>query len=104
MTVSTQNGAVSKKMVHLLHSNSAETAADRGNILLAPTMHAIIEALTHGIKPEKGHDKRGEAMRRTKTKGKKTERTPGINIGQTKTRTGDRHKVNTQNTGSERYT
>ena len=44
-------------------------------------MHAITEALTHGIKPEKGRDKRGEATRRTKTKGKKTERTPGINRG-----------------------
>jgi len=42
--------------------------------------------------------------RRTKTKGKKTERTLGINRGRTKTRTGDRHKVDTQNTGSEQYT
>jgi hypothetical protein len=39
-----------------------------------------------------------------KIKGKKTERTPRINRGRTKTRTGDKHKVDTQNTGSERYT
>ncbi|KAJ6997265.1 hypothetical protein NC653_013745 [Populus alba x Populus x berolinensis] len=42
--------------------------------------------------------------RRTKTKGKIIERTSGINRGRTKTRTRDRHKVDTQNTGSERYT
>jgi hypothetical protein len=41
---------------------------------------------------------------RTKTKGKKIERTPRINRGRTKTRTGDKHKVDTQNTGSEGYT
>jgi hypothetical protein len=29
--------------------DSAETAADHGNILLAPTMYTITEALTHGI-------------------------------------------------------
>ena len=49
MTASAQNGAVSKQTVHLFHPDSAETAADHGNILLAPTMHAITEARTHGI-------------------------------------------------------
>jgi hypothetical protein len=44
MTASAQIGAVSKQIVHLLHPDSVEMAANHGNILLAPMMHAITEA------------------------------------------------------------
>jgi hypothetical protein len=44
MTALAQNGAISKQTVYLLHPDSAEMTADHGNILLAPTMHAITEA------------------------------------------------------------
>jgi hypothetical protein len=42
-----------------------------------------------------------EARTKNENKGKENRKDPGINRGRTKTRTEDRHKVDTQNTGSE---
>jgi hypothetical protein len=69
MTASTQNDAVSKQTVHLLHPDLAETTTDRGNILLAPTMHAITEARTKN--ENKGKENRkdlGDKQRTNKNK------------------------------------
>ena len=60
MTALAQNDTVSKQTDHLLHPESVETTANRGNILLAPTMHAITEAQT-----------------KNKNKGKENRKDPG---------------------------
>jgi hypothetical protein len=66
-----QNGAVSKQTVHLLHPDSAETTADHGNILLAPTMHAITEARTKNKNKGKENKKDpGDKQRTNKNKNK----------------------------------
>jgi hypothetical protein len=65
MTALAQNGAVSKQTVHLLHPDSAETTADHGNILLAPTMHAITEARTKNENKRKENRKDPEDKQRT---------------------------------------
>ena len=71
MTALAQNGAVSKQTVHLFHPDSAEMTADHGNILLAPTMHAITEARTKN--KNKGKENRkdpGDKQRTNKNKNK----------------------------------
>jgi hypothetical protein len=69
MTASAQIGAVSKQTVHLLHPDSVEMAANRGNILLAPMMHAITEARTKNEnKGKKNRKDPGDKQRTNKNK------------------------------------
>jgi hypothetical protein len=65
MTALAQNDAVSKQTIHLLHPDSAETTVDHGNILLAPTMHAVTEARTKNKNKGKENRKDPEDKQRT---------------------------------------
>jgi len=81
MSAPTQNGAVSRKTVHLRHPDSAGMTADHGNIHVAPEMHAIIEARMYGIlwlyKSQRKATTRGGRSREERKKGKENRKDPG---------------------------